>query len=232
MSQARVPSSRRYSRQSALVTCDMSTPILVVGAGGIGSFTVLTLAKMGFENITVFDMDTVEEHNLPNQFYRQSDIGAKKVDVLNDIVFDFTGIAITPWSIEFTKDFNEFIDIRPAVIISAVDSMSARKLIYEVFQESGRADLFVDGRMGADQSEVYVVRKGDRTTEDFYASRLWPDAETAPVPCTSKATMYNVLSIASMIANNVRLNLVGEHPADAVVLDNRNLRMYYPKLEE
>ena len=42
-------------------------PITVIGAGGIGAATVVALAKTGFENITVYDFDTVEQHNLPNQ---------------------------------------------------------------------------------------------------------------------------------------------------------------------
>jgi len=42
-------------------------PVTVIGAGGIGAATVVALAKTGFENITVYDFDTIGEHNLPNQ---------------------------------------------------------------------------------------------------------------------------------------------------------------------
>ena len=42
-------------------------PITVVGAGGIGAATVVALAKTGFENITVYDFDKIEDHNFPNQ---------------------------------------------------------------------------------------------------------------------------------------------------------------------
>ena len=41
--------------------------ITVIGAGGIGAATVVALAKTGFEKITVYDFDKIEEHNLPNQ---------------------------------------------------------------------------------------------------------------------------------------------------------------------
>ena len=33
--------------------------VTVIGAGGIGAATVAALAKTGFENITVYDLDTV-----------------------------------------------------------------------------------------------------------------------------------------------------------------------------
>ena len=60
----------KYWRQLDIVNIDkLQVPIIVVGAGAIGSFVTLALAKMGCGNITSYDMDTVEEHNLPNQFY-------------------------------------------------------------------------------------------------------------------------------------------------------------------
>jgi tRNA A37 threonylcarbamoyladenosine dehydratase len=34
-------------------------PVTVIGAGGIGAATVVALAKTDFENITVYDFDTV-----------------------------------------------------------------------------------------------------------------------------------------------------------------------------
>ena len=36
-----------------------TTPFTLIGAGAIGSFTAMALAKCGAENITVFDPDTV-----------------------------------------------------------------------------------------------------------------------------------------------------------------------------
>ena len=42
-------------------------PVTVIGAGGIGAATAVALAKTGFENITVYDFDTLEEHNIPSQ---------------------------------------------------------------------------------------------------------------------------------------------------------------------
>ena len=47
-------------------------PITVIGAGGIGAATVVALAKTGFENITVYDFDKVEEHNLPCSSWARS----------------------------------------------------------------------------------------------------------------------------------------------------------------
>ncbi len=68
------------------------TPITVIGAGAVGSFTVLALAKCGAECITVYDDDTVESHNLPNQWYRLTDLGRPKVEALRELVREMTGV--------------------------------------------------------------------------------------------------------------------------------------------
>ena len=46
-----------------------NTPIHIIGCGATGSWVALMLAKMGISNITCWDFDKVEEHNLPNQFF-------------------------------------------------------------------------------------------------------------------------------------------------------------------
>jgi len=212
----------QYTRQADLIKCDMRTPITVVGAGGIGSFTVLTLAKMGFNDITVYDFDKVEEHNLSSQFYRTEDLGSYKVDALLEIVESFADVELRVVAERFEP---ASFEMPPGgVLIAAVDTMLVRRELYDWFIEHPDCALFVDGRMGADQAEVYTV---DREHHNDYASRLWLDSETAALPCTSKATMYNVLTIASLIANHVRLSLMNEPVRWAVVVDNRNVQMHY-----
>jgi hypothetical protein len=214
----------RYQRQTDLVKCDPRTPIVVIGAGGIGSFTALTLAKMGMEDITVYDFDDVEEHNLPNQFYRTSDIGERKVDALYTQVMQFTGTHINTFEERFTAD--KLQKHAPTVVIAAVDSMAARGEVFQGFMNSRTCRWLIDGRMGGDQAEVYTIQN---TAEDcaWYKERLWKDEDTAPVPCTSRATMYNVLTIASMIANNTRLALMGEPVHRGLAMDNRNVVLHH-----
>jgi molybdopterin-synthase adenylyltransferase len=217
----------RFDRQADLIKCDMRTPIMIVGAGGIGSFTTLTLAKMGFDNLIVYDFDTIEEHNLPNQFYRHKDVGRPKVEALCDIVEEFTGVTIQYFDGKWVaSDLNLY---RPIVLISAVDNMMTRKEMWDGWTAMKDGCWFVDGRMGADQAEVYVIPSGDLKAFRLYNTHLWLDADTAPLPCTSKATMYNVLTIASLIANNVRLALMGEPVRPAVIIDNKNVSMHYIK---
>jgi tRNA A37 threonylcarbamoyladenosine dehydratase len=46
----------------------MKRKIMIIGAGGIGSFLVSNLARVGIYDITVFDDDKVESKNLLHQW--------------------------------------------------------------------------------------------------------------------------------------------------------------------
>ena len=191
-----------YTRQADLVDSRIfETPITVIGAGGIGSFTTLALAKMGFQEIYVFDPDKVEGHNLPNQFYCTMDIGSYKVTSLACIVKDFTGVSILPT----TTIWDKSLPLPIGVVISAVDTMKVRSELYNALNAT--KCILIDGRMGGHQLEVRTCNMGKVEDKKMYKKTLWKDSETSPLPCTQKAVMYNVLMIASLIANQCRLTL-------------------------
>jgi len=184
--------NKYLTRQSDLIPAQvLTTPITVVGAGAIGSMVVLTLAKMGFNDITVYDDDTIEHVNINNQFYRISDIGKAKVEALAELVYDFTHVKIKPCKMRTNKDMM----LSNKIIISAVDSMKSRKEIFDCFYGS----VLIDPRMAIEYASIrtYFPVLGDKPKD--YTDSLFNDSEAVQERCTAKATMYT----ASLIAGHV-----------------------------
>ena len=68
-----------YKRQSNFVKPEqLDFPILLIGAGGTGSWAGLSLAKMGALDVSIVDPDHIEAHNVASQVYFPGEIGELK----------------------------------------------------------------------------------------------------------------------------------------------------------
>ncbi len=85
---------RRYSRHLIIPDVAMTgqkrlknAKVLAVGAGGLGSPTLMYLAAAGVGTLGVIDYDTVDESNLQRQIiHGQSDIGRSKAESARDAI--------------------------------------------------------------------------------------------------------------------------------------------------
>ncbi len=185
-------------------------PITVVGAGAVGSFTTLALAKSGAERIRVFDDDTVEPHNLPNQWYRVADVGRRKVDALAELVEQMTGVVIDAQPHRFNGNS------ATEVTLCCVDSMDVRIALWHAL--TPRPTLYIDARMGAEVGMVYCVGQFG----SWYDETLYPSIEAYRAPCTAKATVYCAAGLAAFIAGQVA-NYASDRPTKPqLTLDFRN----------
>ncbi|TAK54029.1 MAG: ThiF family adenylyltransferase [Bacteroidetes bacterium] len=195
----------RFTRQlDVFDPAQISMSVTIIGAGATGSFTALTLAKMGVRNISVYDFDTVEEHNLPNQFYRTCDLGKPKVIALREIIEQFEGISIIARNEKYKGQRLQ------GIVIVAVDSMDTRIHIWKFAKQNPDVKLFIDSRMGLEVIRLYSFDPNDFYGCKEYESTLYPSSEAIEVRCTAKTIMYTVLSIASLLSNQVKKFLTGE----------------------
>ena len=131
-------------------------PVTIIGAGATGSWLALALAKLGITDITVYDFDVVEEHNIPNQSFGVNDVGALKVDALALEITAKTGTTINTMPFQFT---NQRI---AGVVFMMVDTMSARKEIWEAsIKYKSAVELLIEPRMGLDCARVYNIDPND-----------------------------------------------------------------------
>jgi molybdopterin/thiamine biosynthesis adenylyltransferase len=181
-----------------------SLNVTLIGAGGIGSATALTLAKMGVRSFEVWDKDFVSEENIATQLHKPSGIGKAKVSALREILDEFSD------EIDYFKGYpltvNCFSDIGNQVVISAVDSINARKDIWQALVTPGgnaRFDWYLDARMAAEEFQLHIVHYDDL---DWYDCLIKGEQEE-DVPddvCTMKSTFYTAMIAAGMTGSVVR----------------------------
>ena len=207
----------------------LEIPITIIGAGSVGSFTAFTLAKAGFSNITVIDFDKVEIENMSSQLYRPCDIGKQKVVALKELIKMFCDTDI------------EVVDGRyesgtfPGIVISALDSMAARKLLWDNHKEvSFGTQLLIDGRMGAETALCFAMQPLDPADCVSYAKTLYTDEQAEHVRCTAKATGYCALALSSHIVKVVKDFLCNEDHNYTRVMEwslRNNMQICHPKIK-
>lgn len=203
------PKTAHLTRQLELVPLEiLNTSITIGGAGAIGGNVAMVMAKMGFEKIHSIDFDQVSVENLNSQPYRFTDLGRDKVDCLQEIIEQFTGLTIV-------ADAERYVGIEayPGVVICAFDSMEARKTIWKRHKENFPTKLFVDARMGAETAQLYAMNPCDTRDIEGYEKSLYSDSEAVHERCTAKATMYCALMLSGLVAMTVTKFLAGERYA-------------------
>lgn len=186
-----------------LETLDKS--ITIIGSGAIGGWTALSLAKMGFANLTVMDFDEVDVVNLSSQLFRHKDIGKQKVHALAEIIKDFTDIDINAVNDKYTGAM-----LNTDILICAVDSMAVRKLLWDSNKDTNLVKMVIDPRMGAETALLYVMKPGDEKDHTSYEKSLYTDENAVSEPCTRKSTQYCALALSGLVCAQVK-SIVNNH---------------------
>lgn len=104
--------------------------VLVLGLGGVGGYTVETLARCGIKKLVLVDYDTVDITNINRQIIAfHSTVGKKKIDVFKERIKDISkDIEVELLDKKITKEnidllFNYDVDF----IVDACDYMETKK---------------------------------------------------------------------------------------------------------
>ena len=165
----------RYSRH--LIIPDVATAgqkrlknakVLAIGAGGLGSPTLLYLAAAGVGTLGIVDFDTVDESNLQRQvIHGQSDVGRPKAESARDSVLEINPLVNVILHQERLDSSNVYaIFEQYDLIVDGTDNFATRYLVND-------AAFFL--------SKPYVW--GSIYRFDGQASVFWPTAPGADAPC-------------------------------------------------
>lgn len=208
----------RFLRQIDILNPDaLKEPIFMIGAGATGSFASLSLAKMGFTDIRVFDEDCIEDHNFPNQIFPVNTLGENKAVALKDVVEHFTGEKITANSVFYKNQALK------GIVVSAVDTMEVRKKIYQNCLKSGGAvKLLIDPRTGPEMMRIFTVNLELDSERQYYEKNLHTDAEADVAPCTARSIIYSVLMVSALVCRQIKLYTMNQEYKKDIIFDVRN----------
>ena len=181
--------------------------VAVIGVGTIGSHLALTLARMQVP-LTLWDADTIEEHNLATQSYGQKHLGKEKVVAVLEQIEELGGEGLH-------QGVPEAYDGRPItedIIVSTVDSLDARRAIATALIENGVTKPIIDGRVGREQVEAYYFPSAKEWLEQL---PLHGDED----PCGARFTAYTANIAAGLLANNVKRLLMRQVPPGRIIYD-------------
>lgn len=127
-------------------------PLVLCGAGALGSHLADNLARQGFRTLRVIDHDRVEEHNVGTQLYGESDVGAWKVEALRARLFRATGVEIEAVRKTFDDRTAPGLLKGAALVIDAFDNSESRQRVQTHCRDRGLSGLHVG--LASDYAEV------------------------------------------------------------------------------
>ena len=180
--------------------------ITIAGLGGIGSYVYYLLTRMQPSFITIYDPDVVEAVNMSGQLYSKEDLGKSKTQAMLDMAHKYSSYYRTG---AFKEPFTSKSSAT-SIMICGFDNMEARKVFFNSWKKyvELRPDseqkhcLFIDGRLAAEEFQVFCIRGDDKYNINRYANEfLFSDSEADETICSYKQTSFMANMIGSIIIN-------------------------------
>lgn len=170
----------------------------IIGCGSIGSTLAENLVRFGITNITLYDFDHVEPHNIANQMFRSTDIGKTKVEALAGLLA------------EINPDCKDTLRLVPGgwkgqrlsgYVFLCVDNIDLRREIAEKCKGNSYVEAMFDFRMRLTDAQHYAADWHDPgMVENFLRSMAFSHEEAkAETPVSACNITLSVCPTVRMI---------------------------------
>lgn len=114
--------------------------VMVLGAGGVGSYCMEALARCGVGKLILVDSDTVSITNINRQSIAlHSTIGRYKTKVMKERIADICPetVVVTYEIFVLPENVEEIFEEKPDYIVDAIDTVAAKLAVIEKAKEYG-----------------------------------------------------------------------------------------------
>jgi len=196
---------------------NVKDPVSIIGVGAIGSHIATNLARLGIKNLTLWDFDNVEDHNIPNQIFFETQLNFEKTQAVKEIL------------LQINPDIN--IEIRgkytneelKGYIFVCVDSIDVRNEIYKNNKYNMDIITVCDTRMSLETGQVYNAiwsnpkqQKALFDASDFKKSEI----EEPVSACGTKLAVLPTVQLAALIATSSFIQFIKEQKFSNTILFN------------
>lgn len=169
----------------------------IIGCGAIGSTVAENLVRFGITQITLYDFDKVEAHNIANQMFRSTDIGKLKVEAVADFLCEINpdckdGLRLVPggWTGQRLSGY----------VFLCVDNIDLRREIATACKDNAYVKGMFDFRMRLTDAQHYAAAwDNQKMVEDFIKSMGFSHDEA------KEETPVSACNIVLSVATTVRM---------------------------
>ena len=164
---------RLYGVKGAARICE--SHVVVVGVGGVGSWTVEALARSGVARLTLIDLDNVAESNINRQIHAlTSTVGMAKVEAMRLRIAEINPVCEVLCVEDFLTPDN-IQELLPAdfdVLIDACDQVRAKQAMAVYARKHKRAFISVGAAGGKRMAHKVDIDDLSQTTHDPLLAQL------------------------------------------------------------
>lgn len=180
--------------------------VTLAGLGGIGSYTAFLLGRLKVNRLVIYDDDIVDGTNLSGQLFATQDVGNSKARSVCRLLREFAQYHST-----LSREERYGVGSPTTnIMICGFDNMMARQTFYGKWklhvmnlpEEDRGKCLFIDGRLAAEEFQVFCIKGSDSYLMQKYENEwLFDDNEAEATLCSYKQTSFCANMIASVMVN-------------------------------
>lgn len=191
----------------------------IVGCGAVGSHVAEQLARIGVEEVHIWDFDIVEPKNIANQMFFSSHIGIPKVECvlsMMKLINPSIKVHVHPEGLQPPYVLSGYI-------FMCADSMDVRKAIIKANKYNPTVKGFYDFRIRLTDAQHYFADRNDSTqVENLEKSMAFTQEEaleaTPKSACgTTLSVVYTVKTIVALGIHNFICQVL-ERPTKTMIL--------------